>query len=158
MSSMKNKIGYFSLYSFCFCLFTACSQKIPAAEKTTTAETYAFDFTTSEQLMPLLAKAGEQNKLVFVDFYTDWCLPCRLMEEEVFTDKELATYINQNFINYRVDAEKDHGPNLAAIFEVKAYPTLLFLDTGGRVLVRKEGSVSSSMFKRLAEKALESQP
>lgn len=132
-------------------LMTACSPKIHPGEKA--ASPYAFDFVESEQLMPVLAQAKAENKLVFVDFYTTWCLPCRIMEEEVFTDRTLAGYINEGFISYRVDAEKGNGVNLAAIFEIKAYPTLLFLDAGGRVRVRQEGAVSQTTFKQLAEEA-----
>lgn len=138
---------------YCYLLFFvfACSPKLqPEAEP---ESTYAFDFVESEQLMPVLAQAKAENKLVFVDFYTTWCLPCRVMEEEVFTDRALGDFINEHFISYRVDAEKDNGINLAAIFEIKAYPTLLFLDAGGRVLMRKEGAVSQSLFKRLAEQS-----
>lgn len=132
--------------------FSACSPKIHPGEEV--ASPYAFDFVESEMLMPVLARAKEENKLVFVDFYTTWCLPCRLMEEEVFTDETLAGYVNEHFISYRVDAEQGNGVNLAAIFEVKAYPTLLFLDAEGRVLARREGAVSQTAFRELAEVAM----
>lgn len=111
-------------------------------------------FVKSESLQPLLAKAKAENKLVFIDFYTDWCLPCKIMDEEVFSHQSTGDNINRNFISYKVNAEKKNGPQLSTIFNVYAYPTLLFLDADGKILERKDGSVSTSQFLNLAEKAL----
>jgi len=143
-------IAFFLLLLFSV---SACSPKMQP--KSETASLYAFDFVDSEQLMPVLAQAKAANKFVFVDFYTTWCLPCRIMEEEVFTDKDLAGFINKHFISYRVDAEKGNGVNLATIFDIKAYPTLLFLDADGQVLVRREGAASQTLFRQLAEQTQE---
>ena len=111
-------------------------------------------FTKSDKLMPILADAKEQNKLVFVDFYTTWCLPCKLMDEDVFTDEDLANYMNKNFINYKVDAEDVNGANLALLYQVVAFPTLLFLDTEGTVLVRKVGAAYQTELKAMGDQAL----
>lgn len=107
----------------------------------------------SEKLMPVLEAAKAENKLVFVDFYTNWCLPCKLMDEDVFTDEEFAEYMNANFINYKVDAEKANGPNLALIYQVMAFPTLLFLDGDGKVLVRKVGAAYQTELRSMGEQA-----
>ena len=115
---------------------------------------FAFDFAESEQLMPLLDQAKQERKLVFVDFYTDWCLPCRLMEKDVFMDRDLGNFFNENFINYKVDAEKGNGVNLAQIFDIKAYPTLLFLNDKGQVLERKEGAAYHTELRAMAESAM----
>jgi len=118
---------------------------------------YAFDFMESQLLSPVLDQAALEGKLVFIDMYASWCAPCRLMEEQVFTDEELATYFNQHFISYRVDVEKGNGTNLATIFEIKVLPTLLFLDEKGRVLVRKEGAAMQTEMRELAQEALNKQ-
>ena len=116
--------------------------------------TQKIKFIEKGKLQPILARAKAENKLVFLDFYTTWCLPCRVMDEEVFSKPMTARSINRNFISYKVNAEKDNGPNLATIFEVYAYPTLLFLDAEGNILERKDGSMSNSAFLNMAESAL----
>lgn len=107
----------------------------------------------SGKLMPVLEAAKAENKLVFVDFYTTWCLPCKLMDEDVFTDQEFGTFMNDNFINYKIDAEKGGGPDLALVYQVMVFPTLLFLDSNGRVLVRKDGAAYQTELRKLAAQA-----
>ncbi|NNF20813.1 MAG: thioredoxin fold domain-containing protein, partial [Saprospiraceae bacterium] len=88
------------------------------------------------------------------DIYTDWCLPCKMMDEEVFSDKELGKYYRDNFICYKVDAEKANGPDLVFLYDVQVYPTLLFLDHNGRVLIRKKGAAFQSEMYDLADEAM----
>ena len=53
----------------------------------------------------ILAKAKAEKKLVFMDAYASWCGPCKLMEKNVFTDKNVADFYNKNFVNARIDME-----------------------------------------------------
>lgn len=101
-------------------------------------------FKNHKTLGNALDQADAENKLVFVDFYTDWCLPCQIMEEEVYSQMNVSNYLNKNFISYKVNAEKLNGPDLSALYQVKSFPTLLFMDTRGRVIERIEGSVTGS--------------
>lgn len=110
-------------------------------------------FTSDDKLMDVLEVAKASNKLVFVDFYTTWCLPCKLMDEDVFTDEEFATYMNDNFINFKVNAEKGNGANLAMLYQISAYPTLLFLDEEGNVLVQKVGAAYQTELRQMGDEA-----
>lgn len=115
---------------------------------------YAFDFYTVDSMVPILDKAIAEDKLVFLDLYTTWCLPCKLMDEDVFTNQELAEYFNKHFVSYKVDAEKANGPDLRTLFLAEGYPTLLFLDHKGRVLTRKTGVAYFTELRNLADEAL----
>lgn len=95
-------------------------------------------------LSEVIERAEEEKKLVFVDFTAAWCAPCKLMEEEVYTHRSVYELYNLNFINYRIDVDKDNGPNIAFLYEVKTLPTLLFLDSRGRVVHRYTGSLGIS--------------
>ncbi|WP_316799751.1 thioredoxin family protein [Pedobacter frigidisoli] len=74
-----------------------------------------------------LSLASKQNKLIFLDAKTTWCVPCKVLADSVFTQKAVADYYNQNFINLSMDMEKGEGPGLALRYGVKAYPTLLYI-------------------------------
>ena len=51
-----------------------------------------------------LALAGKEKKMIFIDFYTTWCGPCKMMSSEVFTLEQVWTYFNRVFVNMKVDA------------------------------------------------------
>jgi len=75
------------------------------------------------------AKAG--GKRLFVDVGAYWCPPCRKLDEEVFTQKEVGVALARDYVAVHVDAEKGEGPELVARYRVQAYPTLLVLEAGG---------------------------
>jgi thioredoxin-related protein len=78
-----------------------------------------------------------------------------MMDEEVFTHQETADIINKDFVSYKVDAEKNNGPIISFNYDVTKYPTLLFLDSKGRVLERKDGAVYHRELLTLAKNALD---
>jgi thioredoxin-related protein len=96
-------------------------------------------------------KALKENKLIFIDAYTSWCGPCKLMAKNIFTNDTVADYYNKNFVNTKIDMEQEEGPEIAKIYEVKCYPTLLFIDGNGKLIHRVAGSMSPKDFIALAE-------
>lgn len=86
-----------------------------------------------------LEKAKVENKLVFVDCYTSWCGPCKIMAEKVLPLKEVGEYMNSRFVCVKVDMEKGEGPKLAQRYQVSAYPTFLVLKTDGNLMLRVVG-------------------
>lgn len=92
-----------------------------------------------------LKVAANENKLVFIDFYTDWCGPCKKMAREVFPQKEVGDFMNAKFVNLKLNAEKE-GKELAARYKVNAYPTFVILDTKGEVLADLKGSMDGQTF------------
>ena len=77
------------------------------------------------------------NDLVLVDFYADWCGPCKMMSpilQEVKTNLKEAVKI----IKVNVDQHQD----LASHFMVRGVPTLMLFNTG-KMLWRQSGVLSS---------------
>ena len=111
-------------------------------------------FVESSTLSAVLEQAEKERKLVFVDFYATWCTPCKMMDEDVFSDKAIGEFFKKNFLSYKVDAEKGNGVNLAVVYNVSAYPTLLFLDEKGRVMESKQGAAYHTELMAMANRAL----
>ncbi|MGL5683270.1 MAG: thioredoxin family protein [Marinifilaceae bacterium] len=74
----------------------------------------------------VVKKAKKEKKLIFIDCYTSWCGPCKTLAKDVFTQKEVGDYFNENFINAKYDCDKGEGVELKKKFKVPAYPTLVF--------------------------------
>ncbi len=146
---MKNALCYFLLSLTLF--MTNCS-----GSKSATKEVIpkGIRFEKSDVLSDALDKAERNGKLVFVDLYTTWCIPCKVMDEEVFTDQNVIDVLNDNFISLKVDAEKGNGTNLAFLFQAQVYPTLLFLDQKGNIIERNNGSLSQTQLIDMASRAL----
>lgn len=94
----------------------------------------------------ILQMAKKENKPIFVDCYTVWCGPCKMMAKDVFTDSKVAEYYNANFINYKSDMEKGEGIELKNKFGINAYPTFLYIDKNGNVINRIVGSMPANEF------------
>ena len=86
------------------------------------------------------AKAIKENKLIFVDFYTQWCGPCYNMAKEVFVLESVGSFYNTNFVNAKIDAENGEGVELAKKYKVRSYPTLLFIDPKTEAVVHESSS------------------
>jgi len=102
----------------------------------------------------LLSEAGQKNQIIFVDVYTDWCGPCKYMDEFIFTEHTVADKYNTHFLNYKLDAEKGEGIALAKKFGVNAYPTFLFLNSDGYLVHKVVGEKEKGPFISDAEEAL----
>ncbi len=111
-------------------------------------------FQNSERLSPVLEKAQKEKRPVFVELHAKWCAPCKVLEEDVFTQKPTFSYLNAHFLNFRADFDAENGQTIASIYEVKTLPTILFLDPKGVVLERKTGGLTFSEIKRMGDSAL----
>lgn len=81
----------------------------------------------------ILKQAKKEKKMVFVDCYTSWCGPCKMLAKNVFTQDSVADFYNRKFVCVKIDMEKGEGPELAKRYEVAAYPTLLYIDAAGEL-------------------------
>jgi thioredoxin-related protein len=102
----------------------------------------------------VLQTAKEERKLIFVDAYTTWCGPCKMMSRNTFTDEAVGRVYNKNFVNYKFDMEKGEGPAWAMKYGVTAYPSLYYLDFRGEVVHKAVGYRAPDKFLDEASTAL----
>ena len=82
-------------------------------------------------LKEALDKAAAENKLVFLDAYTDWCGPCKLMNQTVLREEKVCDYVNKNFVSIKMNAEKGEGPEAVRKYMISAYPTYMLIEPDG---------------------------
>ncbi len=56
-----------------------------------------------------LAKGKLENKPLFLYFTATWCGPCIYMQQYIFPDTTLSTYIKQNYIALKLDIDTEEG-------------------------------------------------
>ncbi len=88
----------------------------------------------------ILKQAKVENKLIFLDAYTSWCGPCKWVAANMFTKDTIADYYNKSFICAHFDMEKGEGIQLAQVYQIKAYPTLLFIRSDGVMIHKRVGA------------------
>ena len=109
-----------------------------------------------ENFKEALEKAQKEKKIIFMDAYTTWCGPCKMMSKNVFSDADVAKLYNSQFINLKMDMEKGDGIGLMKRYDVSAFPTLLFLDGSGQLIHKAVGYFDAKGFIDLGKTALDS--
>lgn len=96
-----------------------------------------------------LSTAAKESKLVFIDFYTTWCGPCKMMDRTTFKDSWVVKWLREQALALQVDAERDL--ELAEKFKVEFYPTLVFLNSAGKEIERLVGYIGPQDFRRAVQ-------
>lgn len=97
--------------------------------------------------------AKRQNKLVFIDTYAKWCIPCKKMEP-VFRERELSQYFNEHFVNVKVDMDTPKGRKLHLKHNVIFLPTFLIMDQHGNVKYKSDRIMTGDDLLRAAKNVI----
>jgi len=79
-----------------------------------------------------LASAKQQNQSVMLDFYADWCISCKEMEHNTFTDKSVIESMKDTLLiqaDVTLDDEQDKALNKR--FGLYGPPAIIFFDKEG---------------------------
>ncbi len=98
-------------------------------------------FTWEHTFAAALAKAKAANKNVLIDFETDWCGPCKSMDEWIWTDAEVADQLKAGYVGVKLDGDIEKA--LVKRFAVAGYPTVIVLNPSAAEVWRAVGYQSS---------------
>lgn len=101
-----------------------------------------------------LEKAKSEERLIFVDAFASWCGPCKRMAAQTFPDPKVGEYFNANFVNLKIDMEKPENSDFAGKYPVSSYPTLLFIDATGKIVLKEVGAKNVDQILETGKKAL----
>jgi thiol:disulfide interchange protein len=96
-------------------------------------------WTTGLSWEQIKQKAKAENKYIFIDAYTTWCGPCKMMDKYVYPNDTVSSFFNEHFVAVKAQmdvTEKDDqgirdwytdSKKIERDYTVTAYPSLIFL-------------------------------
>jgi thioredoxin:protein disulfide reductase len=109
----------------------------------------------------LLAKAAQEGKPVIIDFYADWCIPCKWLDSTVFRDEEVVG-LSEKFVVMRMDLTKKQSAQDGILerYHVIGVPTIIFINKDGQEekKLRVESKIGKDRFLSAMKLALLSAP
>ena len=98
-----------------------------------------------------VSKAQSRDKLIMINFYTQVCPACRMLDQDTFANEEVAAFLNDNFVCVKIDASKSA---LIRVYPVPGVPITYFVFPDETVMGYKLGYATPDDFLLIAQEAL----
>ena len=95
---------------------------------------------TSEAYHSTLEQSTIDGKKIFIKFGAKWCLPCKMMEANVFPDMQVQKLLFENYHTLDIDVDNLDGINLRQFFKVETLPSFIILDSQQNEIGRYQGA------------------
>lgn len=95
--------------------------------------------------------ALDNNQKIMIDFYADWCIPCKELDALTFSDERVIEK-SKEFVSFKVDMTKTMSERTEQIrnkFKILGMPTVLLIDSKGNEIERLTGFVNADEFLKL---------
>lgn len=100
-------------------------------------------------------QAAKGQKKIIIDFYADWCIPCKELDAMTFVDPNVVA-ASKDFVSLKADLTKSGdalSKKLTTDFNIKGVPTVLIFNEKGEEVYRLTGFVNGEEFLKLMKKA-----
>jgi thiol:disulfide interchange protein DsbD len=102
-----------------------------------------------KELQAAIKTAGDNHQMVMFDFYADWCISCKIMEHNVFSDPNIKSSLN-DFVLLQVDMTDNTADHKALLdhFGLFGPPSILFFSINGEEILdaRIQGDMNLEQF------------
>lgn len=106
-----------------------------------------------------MSRAQQEDRIVIVDFSTEWCKWCKVMLAKTYTDPQVVKAIEQKFLAIPIDGESSEKitylgktvtqSDFTLSMKVEGFPTTMFLDKDGKVLEKRAGYIDAPNFLKI---------
>ncbi len=88
------------------------------------------------------------NKLIIIDFYADWCKPCKKMDQQSWSNEEVRS-ITENFVLAKINI--DTNSDIALRYNIKSIPSMFVIDANEKIIHSFSGYKDANQLKRAIE-------
>ncbi len=101
-----------------------------------------------------LSKSTSLTKGAIIDFYADWCIPCKELDASTFSNPKVIEE-SKNFITLKANMTKTLSPDVEQLrdkYKIVGVPTILILNSDGKEIQRITGFINAKEFSEMLKK------
>jgi thiol-disulfide isomerase/thioredoxin len=102
----------------------------------------ATTYTWLDDLDGAMVAAQASGRRIFLYFETDWCGPCKTMDQWIWTDAEVVAALEEGFVGVKLDG--DIAKEQVRRYEIVGYPNILIVDPASGSALRSVKGYQSS--------------